>query len=78
MEDLSQATDCNHTHAILKDTFMTQRNVKKGIKLFGEAGVEAIMKELTQLHERGVLRPNSQELNKQERKDALQYLMFLK
>ena len=31
------------------------------------------------MHERGVLRPrNTQELSEQERKDALQYLMFLK
>ena len=58
---------------------MTQHNVRQGLKLFGEAGIDAVMKELVQLHERGVLEPKSaKDLDVEQRKDALQYLMFLK
>ena len=46
------------------------------MELFGEAGEDAVKKELTQLHERGELAPK--ELNDGKRKAALQYLMFLK
>jgi hypothetical protein len=53
--------------------------MKKGIKIFGDAGVEAVLKELQQLHDRDVLKPKHAEtLSHQERKGALQYLMFLK
>jgi hypothetical protein len=31
---------------------MTQHSIKKGIKLFGQAGVDAVSKELQQLHDR--------------------------
>jgi hypothetical protein len=44
--------------------------------MFGEAGVDAVKKELTQPHEQGVLAPK--ELDNEERKAAFQYLMFLK
>ena len=36
---------------------MTQQSIKKGLKLFGEAGTDAIMKESHQLHDGGVLEP---------------------
>jgi hypothetical protein len=68
--------DYGHIHTTLESTMFTQHNVRKGMKLFGEAGVDAVKKELTQLHERGVLAPK--DLNDHERKAALQYLMFLK
>jgi hypothetical protein len=56
---------------------MTQHSVKKGLRLFSDKGVDAVMKELDQLHARKVLKP-TKNLNCKERRDALQYLMFLK
>ena len=49
--------DYSHLHVTLEGTVMTQHNIKKGLQVFGEAGVEAVLKELNQLHERGVLKP---------------------
>ena len=69
--------DYGHIHTILESTVMTQHSVKKGLRLFGEKGIDAIMKELDQLHTRKVLKPKKN-LNCKERRDALQYLMFLK
>jgi hypothetical protein len=69
--------DYSHLHVILEVTVMTQHNIKKGLQVFGEAGVEAVLKELNQLHERGVLKP-TKNLSHEQRMDALQYLMFLK
>jgi hypothetical protein len=46
-------------HTTLENTVMTQHNMKKGIKLFGDAGINAVLKELQQLHlhDRKVLEP---------------------
>jgi hypothetical protein len=53
--------------------------MKKGIKLFGEAGIEAVLKELKQLHDCKVLEPTSATtMSREDKKAALQYLMFLK
>ena len=53
--------------------------MKRGIKLFGQAGIDAVMSELNQLHERKVMRPkDSSKLSRDEKRAALQYLMFLK
>jgi hypothetical protein len=53
--------------------------VNKGLKVFGEAGANAVVKELKQLHDRGVITPKAAgELSREERRNALQYLMFLK
>jgi hypothetical protein len=53
--------------------------MKKGIKLFGQAGVDAVQAELSQLHDRSVLEPKDATLlSRQEKKAALEYLMFLK
>jgi hypothetical protein len=38
---------------------MTQHSLKKGIKAFGNAGIEAVLKELQQLHDRKVLEPKN-------------------
>ena len=52
---------------------------QKRLKIFGDAGVEAVLKELTQLHaDRRVLKPKeASKLSNEERKESLQYLMFL-
>eukprot|EP00978_Attheya_sp_CCMP212_P014511 scaffold37028_cov57-Attheya_sp.AAC.2 len=55
---------------------MTQHGIKKGLKVFGEAGTTAVLKELTQPHQRSVIEPKI--LNEEDKKAALNYLMFLK
>ena len=71
--------DYSHLHATLESIAMTQHSVRKGLRIFGEAGVDAVLKELTQLYDREVIRPRSKdEMTDEEREAALQYLMFLK
>jgi hypothetical protein len=54
-------------------------NMKKGLKTFGDAGVEAVLKELQQLHDRKVMEPkDTSTMSLDEKRAALQYLMFLK
>ena len=56
-----------------------QMNWKKGIKVFGEKGEEAIQKELQQIHDMEGFQPKHwYELTKEERAEALKYLMYLK
>ena len=77
--------DYGHLHATIDGNFnatlesiaMTQHGMRKGLQVFGKAGEDAVTKELTQLHERKVLKPVAN-LNCKERQDALKYLMFLK
>ena len=58
---------------------MTQMSMKRGIKEFGDAGVDAVLSELKQLHDRNVLEPRpANELTREEKRAALHYLMFLK
>ena len=53
--------------------------MKKGIAEFGEEGVDAVLNELKQLHNRKVLEPRAaNDLTREEKKAALHYLMFLK
>jgi hypothetical protein len=71
--------DYGHIHATLEHTVMTQHSMKRGIKEFGEAGVNAVLKELQQLHDRKVLEPvSSDNITREEKRASLQYLMFLK
>jgi hypothetical protein len=71
--------DYSHLHTVLEHTVMTQHNLKCGLKEFGEDGVNAVLKELQQLHNRKVLEPKDPaSLSPDEKKNALQYLMFLK
>jgi hypothetical protein len=54
--------------------------VKKGLKIFREAGAEAMVKEMKQLHDRGKIQPKLANMLTREEKHklSLQYLMFLK
>jgi hypothetical protein len=71
--------DYGHLHTTLESTVMTQHSMKKGLKLFGEAGTAAVLKELKQLHDLKVLEPtDANEMTPLEKKRSLQYLMFLK
>jgi hypothetical protein len=55
-----------------------QYHVNKGLKVFGERGREAVMKEMKQLDELEVIKPrNWSELTPEQRRTALPYLMFL-
>jgi hypothetical protein len=47
--------------------------------VFGEAGAQAVIEEMQQLHDRAVIQPKlASMLTKEEKKRSLQYLMFLK
>ena len=71
--------DYGHMHTTLEHTVMTQFSMKQGIKEFGDAGVDAVLEELQQLHDRKVLEPRrATELTREEKRAALHYLMFLK
>jgi len=58
---------------------LNQVGIKEGLKKFGEEGNNALLKELSQLHQRDALLPKKKEdMTYEERKKALRYLMFLK
>jgi hypothetical protein len=57
---------------------LTQYNLKRGLKEFGDDGLEALGKEMEQLHTRKVAKPiDSDSLSQAEKKASLRYLMFL-
>ena len=63
----------------LRHTVLTQYTLKKGLQVFGPPGVEAVYKELLQLHERKVGEPRDvSKLSPTQKKNTLGYLMFLK
>ena len=71
--------DYKHAHVTIENIVMTQHSIKKGLKLYGEAGAEAVVSEMQQLHDRDVIEPKSANmLTNEEKKKALHYLMFLK
>ena len=56
-----------------------QMNWKRGLKIFGEKGENAIQKELKQIHDMEGFQPKHwHELTREERAAALKYLMYLK
>ena len=64
---------------VLWHTVLTQYTLKKGLQVFGPPGVEAVYKELQQLHERKVGEPrDATTLSTMQKKNPLGYLMFLK
>jgi hypothetical protein len=71
--------DYSHLHATLEHIALTQYYLKRGLETFGKTGVEAVRKELQQLHDRDVLCPvKANEITYEEKRHALPYLMFLK
>jgi hypothetical protein len=57
---------------------LTQYTLKRGLKEFGVSGIEALGKEVGQLHTRKVAKPvDSRTLTRAEKQAALRYLMFL-
>ena len=58
---------------------MTQYPMTKGLKLFGDEGVQAVRKEVQQLHDVNALQPlHPKDLSVKQRSRVLEYLMFLK
>ena len=56
-----------------------QFSLKKGLKVFGEAGADVVMKELKQLHDMNVVEPvDAGSLSHEQKQNAPEYLMFLK
>jgi hypothetical protein len=71
--------DYSHLHATLEHTVLTQYSLRCGIAKFGDEAVTAVLKELIQLHDRGGIEPKQAHvLTREEKRAALQYLMFLK
>jgi hypothetical protein len=63
----------------LEHIALTQYNIKRGLKIYGQAASDAIMKEMKQLHDRKTIRPRaSKDLTLEEKRKALAYLMFIK
>jgi hypothetical protein len=52
-----QPQDNSHLHASLEHYAMTQYSIKKGLEVFGDAGKEAVLSEMKQLHDMGVVEP---------------------
>ena len=58
---------------------LSQTGVNKGIKVFGQRGIDVVSKEMQQFHDREFRIPKSpRHLTKEERHRALPYLMFLR
>jgi hypothetical protein len=58
---------------------MTQYTLERGLKEFGADGVQAVAKEMQQLHDREVLEPTDvATMTREEKRRVLCYLMFLK
>ena len=63
----------------LHEAVHTQYTMKKGLKVFGEPGKQAVKTEMQQVHDRGVIVPvHGKHLTREEKLAALRYLMFLK
>jgi hypothetical protein len=74
-----RARDYGHLHTMIEDVTLTQLSMKQGLKTFGDKGREAVLSEIKQLHDRGVIQPKDpNSLSTQDKKNALEYLMFLK
>ena len=69
-----------HATTVENEGFATpQMPLRKGLKVFGAAGVASVRKEMKQIHDRKVMEPvNAKDLSPSQRAEALAYLMFLK
>ena len=56
-----------------------QMSAKRGLKVFGKGGADAIVAEMHQVHYRKVIKPVwAHKMTRDEKRNALKYLMFLK
>ena len=68
-----------HLHCNITETALTQYSIKRALKLFGDRAAEAVLAEMKQLHDRGVISPqDGTTLSKEQKMKSLEYLMFLK
>lgn len=69
----------SHMHANKGSLTTPQMNIRQGIKMIGEEGMQGVKKELVQLLDRTVISPRqSTDLTPEQRREALACLMFLK
>ena len=76
----------SYAHRYVHDIYVTsatnetpQMGMKQGVRMFGDLGVSAVKKEVLQLHDRDVIRAiHKSQLTKEQIRQALGYLMFLK
>ena len=77
--DVPQLTGVESSLTPIIHTLFTQYGVKNGLRIFGKQGDDAVNEEMQQLHNMKIMRPkDSAVLRNKDRRDALQYLMFLK
>ena len=63
----------------LERTVITQMGMKKGIKTFVQAGVDAVQKQPKHIHNSEAMKPmHSHEMSSEQSRALLQYLIFLK
>ena len=66
-------------NAYVNHMLLTQYGIKKGLEMFEQEGVDAVIKELQQMHDLKVVEPlHPSTVTKEMRQKALNYLMFLK
>ena len=71
--------DYDHLHTTLESIMLSQYSMKQGLKMFGTDGTSAVLAELSQIHNLKVVDPkNANDLTREQKKAALEYLMFLK
>ena len=64
---------------LLRNVSLTQYNIKQVLKRFGQKGTDAVQVELEQIDARDVMDPkDATTLSKEQKRAALNYLMFLK
>ena len=77
--DAAHLADVDRSLFPLVETLLTQYGVNKGLRVFGKEGDDAVHAEMQQLHDFKVMQPTPPKtLNRRQRSNALQYLMFLK
>jgi hypothetical protein len=77
--DAAHPAEQNKHLSDMESIVMTQVNMKKGLKLYGQRGIDAVLVEMKQLHDRAVIKPvDAKSLSPAEKRASLQYLMFLK
>ena len=66
-------TNCGRrvpTYGQVHNTLLTKSWVNRGLKLYKEGGDEAVLKELSKLHEKGSVDPNDPKKNDEGRKSV--------
>ena len=74
-----QPPSTNELEDDFHSTILTQYHVSKGLRIFGDAGKEAVLKEMRQFDDMDTIEPmNPNNMSKEDVDGALEYLMFLK